>query len=45
MIKDYEKFNGEQEKREIKQTEERISGVCPTDEVLIMNVTQHSVSR
>ena len=44
MIKDFERFNGE-EKREIKQTKERIRSVCPADEVLTMNVTQHSVSR
>jgi len=37
VIKNYEKFNGEEEKRAIKQTEERISGVCSSDEVL--NVT------
>ena len=45
MIKDFERFNGEEEKREIKQTKERIRSVCPTDEVLTMNVAQHSVSR
>jgi len=45
VIKDYERFNAEEEEREIKQTEQRISGVYPTDKVLTVNVTQHSVSR
>jgi len=45
VIKDYERCNPEEEEREIKQTEQRISGVCPTDKVLTVNVAQHSVLR
>ena len=45
VIKDYEKISRKEEKGEEEQTEERISGVCPADEVLTVDVTQHSVSR